>query len=138
MNSNLMNGWTLAACIAILCAPGCKSEKSTPAEATTVTAEAPAAEQPTPERGPTADDRTREARLEAARKRRQASASPEGIRPIPKVRTVADHVEVSRKRIPADNYKDALDRLERAVGNLERALNRSPDPSGGGRPASTP
>jgi len=134
MNNHLMYGWTLAAGIAMLCLMGCKKEK--PAE-TPATAEAPAAaEAPADEKAPAADDRAREARMEAARKRRQAAS--ESTPPVPRVRSVAEHVEVSRKRITADNYKEALDRLERAVGNLERALKRTPGPGAARRPGNAP
>jgi hypothetical protein len=120
MRKASMNPWTLAACIAILGATGCKSEKSAPAEATP-SAAAEAADKP--EARP--DDRAN-ARLEAARKRRAATEGKATVRPIPKVRTVEEHKEVTRQRITAENYKSALDRLERAVGNLERAQKRAP------------
>ncbi len=49
--------------------------------------------------------------MEAARKRRQAAS--ESTPPVPRVRSVAEHVEVSRKRITADNYRYLQAKAER-------------------------
>lgn len=134
MNTPMMNAWMLGACLMFAAVAGCKSTPAASPEPTpAASAEAPEAEAA---EKPAMDART-QARLEAARKQRKEAQAAQKTARIPKTRSVEEHKEITRKRINADNYKEALDRLERAVGNLERAVQRTPATMGGKRPAPT-
>jgi hypothetical protein len=130
MNTPLMNAWILGVCLTFVAVAGCKSTPTATPEATS--AETPKAD---PAETPAMDART-QARLEAAQKQRKDAQASQRTARIPKTRSVEEHKEITRKRINADNYKEALDRLERAVGNLERAVQRTPASMGGKRPPS--